>query len=497
MATGSVNDITAPDRSANTLSVDPSDGVRRVFSAPAADWKRALLFMLSMSLFGMSFYPAALFILICLVYNWRHDRMHFMMQTVIVCGAYSMYKMHSFHFFDLLMLASVVLVVILRKDRLLWRLLLATFAYMVCLLWLMTFSAESMMIQIRWFRMYMVIITFIVPLGIFADREFDIRRFFTVATVYAGIMCIFYVIDGFIIQGFVLVPVGYMGVESSVFWDPIMKPFSLWFPRKYPQGIYLLVLCVYPLIYVYKLSWKQVIIVVLTFMASRTMTVIAGFLMGLILFQRNVRRTVLLCGAGLVGIGLLFIVDKALGSPLRIASTVEQFTSLDNAKDVEDLAEFGSNRMAQVIPKMEILYDRHKEWVGFGFIHPDLSKSNTFQLTNDLYTDIEQADESIAAVEVTQVHTILMVGYIGLIVQTAYYIWIYFILRGARCRYSLYYLSVVVIVSIFGIGGFGGLTQYQTLILVGLVLGVTVLQHRRETTGDSVRVATVPDPIYE
>ncbi len=484
-----VADINNPYPSEN---LSGSRSVRRpVFSAPVSDWKRGVLFLLSLSLFGLSFYPALLFVILCMIMSWQKDRMHFMIQLIFIGGVFSMYPQSALPS-DLLMLLSFVFIVIVRKDRLTWKLLAATFMYMAVLLYLMSYSIESYSVQLRGFKSYMMIITFMLPLGVFAGEKFEMHRFFQVVMVYAAIMCVFYVIDTFVFHGWVLVPAAYCEYGRSVLWNPIMRPFALWFPRKYPPGLYILALCVYPLIYVYRLNIRQIIVLLLAFFATRTMTVIAGLVMGYVLFQRNVRRTLMYISVFVVAVVGLYIVDRSLGGIMRISTTVEQFTDLNAAKDREDLAEFGSTRMAQIIPKMEMLFDKHKEWIGFGFIHNELSKNSAVQLSNDLYSDIEKADENLTVVEVTQIHTILMVGFIGLIVQTIYYVALYFILRRSNCRYSKYYLSVLVIVSIFGLGGFGGLTQYPTLLLLGLALGVVVLQHRREEadeTDSSIAVA--------
>lgn len=454
---------------------------RPVFSAPRADWKQAVMFLLSLAAFGLRFYPAFLFVILFLLWNWRRDRVHFIVQVVMVGGVYSMYDETAIpHLYDLLLLASLVFIFILRKDRLTRQLLVATLLYAVVLLVLMTFSVETMAIQLRGFRNYLLVITFMLPLGVFADEEFDMLRFFQVVGVYVGVICVFYVLDTFLFQGWILVPGGQTPRGKSVFWAPVWQPFTLWFPRKYPPGLYWLALCVYPAVYIWRLSLKQTVVLMFTFFATRTMTVIAGLVLTYLLFQRNVRRTALYMTAALVSFVVLYFVDASTGGHMRISSTVDQFTMLDVAKDNEDLAEFGSNRMAQILPKIDMLYDQGREWVGFGFIDVVLSKNSAVQLTNDLYSDIEKAEENVAAVEVTQIHTLLMTGYIGLIAQTLYYVMVYVLLRRARCRYALFYLSVVVAFSVFGIGGFSGLTQYPSLLLVGLALGVTVLQHRRE-----------------
>ena len=453
---------------------------RPVFSAPFSDWKRALLYMLTLSAVGLSFYPALLLALILLINSWRNDRYHFLLQLTILGGGYGLVANNQFpvHMSDLLFVVAIALVLILRKNKMTNRVLWATLGYFVGMMVLAQFSVESMPVQFRLMRKYMLILCFLIPLLIFQRNDtFQISRFFQVMFTYSLIFCAFYIIDGFILNGWILLPKTH-SVYHSVFWDPAWAPFSLYFPRKYPPGLYILALCVYPIIYVYRLSWKQWLVVGGAMAACRTMTVIGGLIATYLLFQRKAKRVVLSMALAIIAMVGLYAIDSAAGGFLRISSTIDQFFTLETAKDVEDLAEFGSNRMAQVIPKMEMLYDQRRQWVGFGFIHPELSKNSAVQLTNDLYSDIEQADENVSNVEVTQVATILTIGYLGLILQALYYIALFFIMKPSR--YAKYYLSTIVAFSIFGIGGFGGLNQDTSLLMIALCIGVVLLQHRQE-----------------
>ena len=55
-------------------------------------------------------------------------------------------------------------------------------------------------------------------------------------------------------------------------------------------------------------------------------------------------------------------------APIRLYSSVNQISEVAEAIDDEDIAEFGSGRIAQVIPKLELLYNLGYQRRGFGFL---------------------------------------------------------------------------------------------------------------------------------
>lgn len=449
------------------------------FHAPRSDWKEALMFMLSMAAFGLEFYPAMLLAVIIMVRSFRRDRYQFMVQLLLFCGHFALVRMDIFPIkrSDLLLIAGFVgLFVIRKKDPMIRRTTIAFVVFIVCIVALSLFSVEEFSVQFRMMREEFSIVVFTVPLLIFAGREFKAGRFFQLIGVYSVILCVFYAIDGFIIRGWLLVPASPCPYGTSTFYNLIVNPLNItYFPRKYPQGIVFLSLLIYPLLHYYKFNRWQWASVGLAFLAMRTLTILAGFVITYLCFIGRGRKVVMAFLATLIAFVGLYFVDLASGGFMRIASTVEQFALLKVAEDRDDLAEFGSSRMAQIIPKMELLYEQHREWIGFGFLHPDLTKKTSLQLFNDLYSDIEKANENPAAVEETHITAILQIGYIGLILQTAFYIVLYFIIR--RCRLSSYYLTALIFSSIAGIGGFAGLNHSIGLFCPAWAFAVALLDH--------------------
>lgn len=454
----------------------------KAFAAPAAEWWRAIGYFLCLSLVGLRFYPALVLLAFVLAMRWRQDRYAFLIELTYFFGGFAFLHSNALPFkpSDIALVVSVCAVFIYRRSPLVSRILWLTLAYFAAIFLIATTSDESIRVQIVMMRNYFTIIGFLIPFLVFANCDFEWNRFIRSVVLHVLVVCGFYVVDTFLICGMVLVP-GSLAIESlngpvySDFNNLLWRPGDfMWWPRHYPPGLYWMALCIVPLARrQLRLSWQQWLLVILSFVSCRTMTFMAGLLVGFICFRGKVRQALVIGAASVVAITGLYFVDSAMGSPLRIASTVDQFSSLEAAADNEDLAEFGSGRMAQILPKWELLGDLNRYWLGLGFLHPTLTTNPKYQIKNEYYVDVSKSEETATGVEVTQFQTILDCGFLGLIVQTAFFVGIYFVIK--RLRYSQYYLCVLVAVSIFGIGGFAGLTQRDGLLLLAVTLGTVLL----------------------
>lgn len=454
------------------------------FSAPMAEWWRAIGFFLTLALLGLRFYPAALLLLVLLVWRYRTDRYAFMLELMITIGGFGF--MHSdvmpVKLTDLALIAAAGGVALYRRSPLVSRLLWLTLAYFAAIFIIATTSDEAIRVQVVMMRNYFMFIIFIVPMMMFGNHRFEWDRFIHTLFLHELVICGLYAVDTFIINGLVLVPAashiqdafGHR-IYSSIQWI-IWRPNPFWWPRHYPYGLYWMALCVIPLIRrQVRLSAGQWALVLLALFSCRTMTFLAGLLVCFICFRGKLRQSLMVGFVTLVSITGLYFVDSALGSPMRIASTIDQFTSLEAAADNEDLAEFGSGRMAQIIPKWELLGDLHRYWLGLGFLHPTLTTNPKFQIKNEYYVDASKADEVATEVEVTQFQTVLDCGFLGLLLQTGFYVGVYFIIR--RLRHADVYLCVLVAISVFGIGGFAGLSQRDGLLLLATTLAAILLSN--------------------
>lgn len=454
---------------------------RPTLHAPKSDWMQALWFLLSLALVGLQLWPVLLLTFALMVKSWRKARYHFMIQLYLLCSISGFINVRFFSFrTDILMIFAFFAFFAIPKRQIeLRRTLWLFLAYAACLFAIALTSTELITIQLRMYRYMLYFFAFLVPLYIFRDREFSAKKFFETTAVYALIICAFYFLDGFVFRGWVMVPGTVSDYELSRFTAIIAAPFNFsYFPRKYPPGLFMLLLLIYPLIHFFRFDWKQWALVAFALLASRTMTLVSALVIPYLAFYGKAKQVIKASVVACVLLVALFYVDRATGSFMRVASTVEQFTNLEQNMDREELAQFGSARMAQIIPKMEMLYEKHRQWLGFGFIHPTLSKSTSVQLSNDLYSDVEKSDENASGTSIEEAHfqTILSTGYLGLIIQTLFYFGLYFVVR--RLPLAKYYLCTLVAIEIFGFGGFTTLNNSTGLLLAAWSYAVVLLAAR-------------------
>ena len=465
-----------------TPTVRRDDSEREVLHLFPNELFSAFIFLITLSLLGLEFPPAYLFLPVVLFTTFLRNRYDFLIQFTLLCGTFGFYsddEAFPFKWMDIALLLSIITIVIYRRDKTLNKLLLFTGGYFAVLFLLALTSSESIMIQIRRMREYWGIIYFMFPLLIFAREEFDIKIFYRKILTYAFIIAIFYIIDSLIFGGNILIPrtFSYSGLYST-YYKFYCYPGS--FPRKYPHGLFILALCIFPILKFYSLQIKHIIVFALSLIVCRTFSVIGGIILTMFFFMGNTVKTNKYIAIGIIVFIAGYYIDGAMDGQLRIQQLVQQFEVLKNPNDPELLIKFGTGRIAQILPKLDYMLSTGKQYTGFGFLHDDLTTNNQFVITNEFYTDVTQSEETVARVEVTQVQTILDAGLIGFLIQTFYYLAIYFwVLRPLP--YSKSYLIVLFCISFFGIGGFAGLISRQGLLLLGLTTAAILLCQKQQT----------------
>ncbi len=448
----------------------------------------AFLFLITLSLLGLEFPLAYIFLPAVLFTSFIRNKYDFLIQFTIVCGSYGFFnesEVFPFKWKDIALLISIAAIIIYRRDKVLNRLLLLTGGYIAMLIFFARMSSETMSIQLLRMRDYCMIIYFMFPILLFARQEFDIKIFYRKLFTYAYIIAIFYCIDSIIFGGNILVPRTYAwnGLYSTYykFYCNIGE-----FPRKYPPGLFILALCIFPALKLYALQKKYLFVFALALIVTRTFSIIGGVVLTILFFTGSALRTVKYICIGIVLFIAAYHIDGAMDGQLRVQQLVGQFTALKNMDDPEAFAEFGTGRVAQILPKVDHLLSLGKQYTGFGFLHEEKTTNEMFIIKNELYSDISRSEEVAARVEVTQIQTILDIGLIGLLLQTIYYIGIYFwVLRPLP--YSRSYLIVLVCISLFGVGGFAGLTSHFGLLLVGLCIGTILLATKQENKSTTLR----------
>lgn len=450
----------------------------QTFRAPATKWWQAAGFLFMLSMIGLRVYPILLAVIIIIVWRWRSDRYAFVVEAMILVGSFGFIPIKALPMpsSDIGMIIGIIGFIIYRKNKIVRRVSLATLAYFLAVFLIAMTSLESLSVQVFRMRNYFAIITFFIPLITFANRSFEWDKFREAVVVHTLMICGFYVIDTYIIGGFILIPgVCWGGIEST-FYNPYISGFMS-LPRHYPPGLYWLLPCVLWLNHKkLKFSAIQWIIIALALFAARTNSMLFALMVCWIFARPNIKKifsySIIACIALTAG----YFIDDATGRNLRLADNIDQFTSLQTAQDEEDLAEFGTGRMAQIIPKWILLDDMNRIGLGFGFIHPTKTTNPIFMIRNEFYSDVSRADEIATEVEETHVQTIFDIGVIGLIIQTLFYVGIYLIIR--RLKHSQHYLNVLIGVSVLGFGGFAGLNNAHGLVPLATMLGAILLANK-------------------
>lgn len=436
---------------------------------PAAKWTQATIFCLLLSLLGLKFYPALLLIIVWLSVMWRRDRYFFTVEVMLLTGSFGFIPLNLFpiRITDICLVVGALMLFIYRKSPKIRIITIMMLLYFGALFVFAVLSFERMSVQILTIRNYITIICFYIPLLIFANKNFDWQAFIHALAAHALVICAFYVIDAFIIGGFMLLPASNAISRVITLFDPYYGSYT---ERHYPPGLFLLVPLVPALNYKYlRLSGFHYLLIALALLASRTNSLLFALIVCWVFFRPQIGVIVKYILSAIILVASLYYLDIQTGEKMRIAYNIDQFVALQVAQDEEDLANFGTGRVGQIIPKWLLLSDMGRLNIGFGFLHRDKTTDQRFIIKNEFYVDVSQSEEVATGVEVTQVQTILDIGYIGLIIQTAFYVGIYFVIR--KMKYARFYLATLVGISVLGVGGFAGLNGVHGLTLLSFILG--------------------------
>ncbi|MDE7388917.1 MAG: hypothetical protein K2M97_06680, partial [Muribaculaceae bacterium] len=172
------------------------------FSAPASEWWQATGFFLCLALFGLQFYPAIALVVMWLVHRYKHDRYAFMFELMFMLGGFGFMPFSlPFKSSDVALALSLCAIFMLRRSRLTSRIMWLTLAYFAALILIATTSEETMRTQFLTMRTYFTFIAFLLPLAVFANREFEFPRFIHTVVLHMLIMSAFYVLDTFVLRG--------------------------------------------------------------------------------------------------------------------------------------------------------------------------------------------------------------------------------------------------------------------------------------------------------
>lgn len=451
-----------------------------------------LLFFLSMAVLGLRFYPALAAVIVELIYVWRKGRQYdFLIMCTFVAGCFGFTQQNLIKIWpaDIALLVSLFLWLCLKRAPILNRVLAASVAYVALILILAMMSIESMSVQLLMIRPYLMFLYIIIPFAVFAGREFDFDTFCRKLFSYMLVVCCLYILDAYIISGNILVPCTY-GYVPSTFWDPYCYPLSGYIMRKYPPGLYMLGLLMLPLARFYKLRLWQWVLLFIAAISTQTFTFITALGLTFIVSQRSRMRIFRWIFCGIMALVLAYFVDFLLPttindgypqSTLRIKSSVDQILALNEAVDDEDIAEFGSGRLAQAMPKLDLVAKNDKELTGLGFLHPEKTHINQYVIVNEYYTDVSNNIEVATGVEIGPIQVYINIGWIGLAGHLLFFIVLGLFLKSLPLK--SFYWAVLLFNFWLSLGGFAGLASVEGLLMQSLAWAIPVLAARGQLSG--------------
>ena len=466
-----------------------SGAEKPLLELPWEMWKTPLLFMLCMALIGLKLFPLLLLLPVFLIKAWRSDRYNCLIMLFIILGPFGFWSPDLFKIktWDVGFALSLISLFVLKKTRITRKLILAYVLYVVAVVFVATYSSESMMVQLRIMRGYFAFITVFIPLLVFANHKFEIMVFMKKMMVFVLIMCIFYILDAIVFKSLIFVPSTHTWTEPSTFYSPVFNPISLWPIRKYPQGIIIIGVAILPIARYFKLQTWQILVIAVAMLSTQTFSVMMAFVVCLVLFQGSAMKILRYAVIGLVGITLFVAVDYILPydqqkkeSALRIRSSVDQFVALTEAVDDEDLAQFASGRLSQFLPILDLIERQHKEWVGLGYLHPEHTKAADLIIFNEYFSDIEKAENVATVVEIVPAQVFVDSGWCGIIINTLFFIAIMAFIW--RMKYRAVAYAAIVFCFVCGLAGFAGTNTYQGMSIITLAYGVVLLADKEERT---------------
>lgn len=451
-------------------------------------WLWTGLFFFCAILTGLKFPLGILFLLMLWFNRWKHNRYDLVIQLMIVFGGLGLtydgclpVDLSSVAF-----VLSIGLVIIFRRPPIVVRTLLIIIAYFVFLLWIASKSDESFRVQIPLMRFYIYFIVFIFPLVIFHNRPFNMLVFMQRLIPYMLLMSICYIFDGFVFSSQVLVPGSYnwSGVHATF---ATLHPFGPWGSyRVMPIGMILMYITIYPISRYFKLKTWMWLVIFGGLLASRTFTNIAILVVFYAIFSGKTKTLLKYSLFSVLGFVAIYALDRAVTPPLkyrtdestlRVYSSIRQFQDLyENIEDEELVADFASGRMAQFLPKLDLVKRLHLESVGLGFLHPEKTKNPKYFIHNDLYTDVTKADELAVGVEIGQAQIFLNTGWLGLIANALYWFLLWFNIR--KLPGSGFFLGTFLVDYVGSLNGNATIISVPGNLMIAVAYAAVLLANR-------------------
>ncbi|MDE6439046.1 MAG: hypothetical protein K2L62_05275, partial [Muribaculaceae bacterium] len=168
-------------------------------------------------------------------------------------------------------------------------------------------------------------------------------------------------------------------------------------------------------------------------------------------------------------------------SALRVKSSVDQIFALSTAADEDDLAEFASGRIGQVIPRFELMYEKDRELIGLGFLDPGRTTNPKFIIYDEFLDNKYDRWRVATRIEISPLQVMITVGYLGFIILTGFYALTCWFIR--KLEYRNYYYSVMFLYGWYGLSDFGSYIHADCLMAISLIFSVVILANRHRIKG--------------
>lgn len=465
------------------------------------DYVWPILFMLSLTMIGLKF-PLGYFVALCVLINrFVHDRYDFIIELTLLCGGFSVLTpyLDLFPAADkIIVIVCCLLPIIYKFKYIAYKEVMLFYIYAIILMLFAYNSEESIYIQSSVMVSWLGLCIFIPIYASFGNQRFDFKVFLKRLFPYFIIICFYYIIDSIILSGNFFLPRDNTASPDISFLNLNLYPFSFAFIRMWPMSLYISIPIIYAVTKYYKMPAWQWIVFLIALAVCRTFSLYVALILCWVLSQDKPKKMIKYLGYAIVILVIGYCVDSepvlvdedVYESKLRIRSSLDQFTSLANITDDEDLSKFGTNRMLAIIPAFELLYDLNKQWFGVGFLDINKTENQDYYFENELILDPHNPKkvQLINDIESVPIYVLIVIGYVGLIIHCVIFFLSWWYIR--KLKYSDLYGIMLICFILLGITGFSGLVG-NGLFLCGLFLSAIMLANNANSKTSDVKPSKV------
>jgi len=439
---------------------------------------RTILFFLSLILIGLKINIFIGYVLLFFIYiiTYKTNKDEFLIQTLILTYSFNiisdeaLFGIKSYDVIIPLIIIVFLLKFLLSKiiNKYLFNILIIYIFFLSVNLVIAFLSEERLLVQIRGLRHYLGFFFCLFPFIIYNKNEFDIQTLFKEIAYYWYFFAVFIILQGFFFHNPIFFTnnprlaqnVSYLDIDFSKFG-------GLEISRIYPYAFGLVIFCIYYWRKFSKYSFKDIILTILAFLGSLTRSLIIAILVVLLFDKKAIKRIKYFIIA-VISFTVLYFVDVMTKIDLRVASFLNQFTSLFQG----DYISLGTGRYLQALAPLTTFLKNCNIFIGTGYIHPWFSK-------NPLYfsPSFIGEDHFITQIEVCPITYFIITGIVGSIALYGFLFFLYWYFR--KFKYGGLIKEIEIFFLVIGIAGFWSFLYSMTWGLLGLAVGIILLSNER------------------